>query len=361
MFVTKIKGKLMLPGLAVFFFLMAGGAGDPFPAGEAGTHVVEPPARGALMESFPVIEEEISRYPFPGFPYPAVPAPSLLPDTDPLVIPLKRAGRLYLIEAVIDGVSGNLVFDTGARDLLLNRTYFRKHVTSGSVSSKGITGDVGSVELITAGKVEFAGMVFDKLTAEVTDLAHIENRRGVKILGLVGFSLLKKFEILFDPVNGQLTLFRTDAAGRRNNGVIPPFKADHLQKLTGNGHVVFLKGSIAGRSLNFCFDTAAETNVISSASHKTVLATIAVTRRASLKGAGTGASEVLFGKMNDFSLGTRKIDNMETVVTSLFALEEVYHTSLDGVLGFSFFRNGEICVNFVTKEAGFRFVKGGEE
>ena len=52
---------------------------------------------------------------------------------------------------------------------------------------------------------------------------------------------------------------------------------------------------------------------------------------------------------------------METVVTSLFALEEVYNTSLDGVLGFSFFRNGEICVNFVTKEAGFRFVKGGEE
>ncbi len=44
-----------------------------------------------------------------------------------IVIPLKQAGRLFLIEARIDDQEGNLIFDTGATGLVLNRTYFRKY------------------------------------------------------------------------------------------------------------------------------------------------------------------------------------------------------------------------------------------
>jgi hypothetical protein len=35
-----------------------------------------------------------------------------------------RSGRLFLVDAVIDGVSGNLVFDTGASGLVLNRNIY---------------------------------------------------------------------------------------------------------------------------------------------------------------------------------------------------------------------------------------------
>src|SRR5512138_3041409 len=44
-------------------------------------------------------------------------------------IPLKRAGRLFMIEVVIDGITGNLIFDTGASKLVLNSTYFRNSWT----------------------------------------------------------------------------------------------------------------------------------------------------------------------------------------------------------------------------------------
>lgn len=364
-----MKGKRIFQGLAALFFLISGGAGNvtsPHRAENVLNADLAPVPGEVSASGEPTFDDTCpcfgaSGYPFPSFPYPSEPAPSLLPEADPLVLPLKQAGRLFLIEAVIDGVNGNLVFDTGARELLLNKTYFRNHLSVDMVNSMGITGDVARVDLITARRVEFCGMVFERLTAGVTDLSHIEDRRGVKILGVVGYSLLKKFEVLFDPVNGQLTLFRTDASGRRSNGIYPLFKADHLQKMPGSGSVVFMKGSIAGKSLNFCFDTAAETNVISSSSHKLVLATISVTRRTSLKGAGSRVSEVLYGTMNDFLLGDRKIENMDTVVTSLLSLREAYNTSLDGILGYSFFHNGEVCVNYKTREIGIRFVKGGEE
>jgi hypothetical protein len=50
--------------------------------------------------------------------------PTMPPETDVLTIPLKSAGRLFMIEAIIDNQSGNLIFDSGATGLVMNRTYF---------------------------------------------------------------------------------------------------------------------------------------------------------------------------------------------------------------------------------------------
>ena len=43
-------------------------------------------------------------------------------NTDSVIIPLKKAGRLFLIEAKVEDQTGNLVFDKGASNLVLNST-----------------------------------------------------------------------------------------------------------------------------------------------------------------------------------------------------------------------------------------------
>lgn len=283
------------------------------------------------------------------------------PLADPLVIPLKQAGRLYLIEAVIDGVQGNLVFDSGAKGLVLNSTYFRNKVKSEKLNAKGITGDVAEVELVTAGSVEFSGLVYRKVTAEMTSLGHIEDRRGIKILGLAGFGLFRKYEIIFDPLQSELSLYRVDRSGKRISSASVPFKTDYQQKISVSGDVIFLRAMVGGKMLSFCFDTAAETNVISSGAHRAVMETITILRRASLKGAGASTSEVMMGKMNDFTIGNHKIPGMETVISNLFSLNEVYNTTIDGVLGYSFFRYGVINVNFAGNQVGIRFMEGGRK
>jgi hypothetical protein len=63
--------------------------------------------------------------------------------TDSVNIPLKRAGNLLLIETVIDGVQGHLIFDSGAAaQLVLNKTYFRDRRKTGSRTTRGITGNL---------------------------------------------------------------------------------------------------------------------------------------------------------------------------------------------------------------------------
>lgn len=287
--------------------------------------------------------------------------PEFNSKADSVTIPMKRSGRLFLIEATVDGETGNLVFDTGANGLVLNSTYFRSYVKLGRASSNGITGAVGSAEQISVAKLEFAGLVYKKLNADLANLGHIENRRNDKILGLIGFSMLRNLEIVIDPINNELKLFRIDKAGNRLNASMPGFKADYSQKIEGNSNILFLKGTISGKVLNFCFDTGAETNVICSDCNKKIMSTLTITRRTSLKGAGSAGAEVLYGRMNEFLIGNQQIPNMETIITNLDALSESYGTHIDGMLGNSFMKQGIVCVNFVNKQFGIRFTKGEEK
>jgi predicted aspartyl protease len=278
------------------------------------------------------------------------------PEIDYIIIPLKNAGRLLMIEAVIDGQTGNLIFDTGATGLVLNRTYFRKYPKMESQVSTGITGSVVDVERINLGNLNLSGLIYKNIPGSLADLGHIENRRGVKVLGLFGFDLIKDFEIIIDARNNELQLQRIDARGNRVSGKIPVFQSDYSQKFDVSKNIVFVTASIGGKLLKFCLDTGAETNAISSHASKAVLSTISVDRKSNLRGTGTTSVEVLFGIMNDFSFGGRQLKNMETIITHMDALNEAYGVQIDGMLGYNFLSNGAICINFVKRQLGIRFI-----
>ena len=113
-----------------------------------------------------------------------------LGELESVVIPLRRIGRLFLIEAKIDNIVGNFLFDTGSAELVLNSTYFRKYMRIIGGEGGGITGSTGTIQHAQIKNMDVAGLSYRDLTADVTDLGHIENRRGVKILGLFSLSML---------------------------------------------------------------------------------------------------------------------------------------------------------------------------
>ena len=278
-------------------------------------------------------------------------------DVNAVSIPLKRVGNLLLIDAIIDNQTGNLIFDTGAMGLVLNNTYYRNHVVSDSHSSGGINGGISNVSSISIDHLDFADLKFKKIGADLTDLGHIENRRNVKILGLLGLTLIKNFEIIIDVNNNQLQLFRIDKKGERIFQTDKSFHADLSEPIQVANNVVFLRGIIKGKKLNFCMDTGSETNVISNHSSKEVLNSITITRRSSLQGSGSKKSEVFYGTMENFTFLNKELTGMETIITNLDALSESYGVQIDGVLGFDFLNKGTVCINLQKKQLGMSFLK----
>ncbi|MDP4208475.1 MAG: pepsin/retropepsin-like aspartic protease family protein [Bacteroidota bacterium] len=282
------------------------------------------------------------------------------PAIDSITIPLKRAGRLFLIEAIIDDEAGNLIFDTGATGLVLNKSYFRNHTVVDQQSSNGITGSVEKVENINIEQIKVSDLLFKNISANLANLGHIENRRGIKVLGLFGFDLIRDYEIIINSKNNQLTLHCIDKKGNRTGLISKNFNASYSQKIETLNNIVFIKGNIGGKTLRFCFDTGAETNAVSNLANKHVLNTIAINRKTDLHGAGSAKSEVLFGVMNDFTLGNTRLNNMETIVTNLEHLNEAYGMHIDGMLGYNFVTKGILCINFKKKLLGVSFPKTSE-
>jgi hypothetical protein len=277
-------------------------------------------------------------------------------DFDSLDIPLKRAGRLFLIEAKIDDQVGNLIFDTGASNILLNRTYFRDYKTIGNQNSYGITGNVNIVDKVIIESLEFSDLVFEEMEVDISNLSHLENRAGVKILGLFGFNMFKHFEIVIDGNNNMLQLFKIDRNGERINSRAN-IKPDCIQKIDFSNNVLFLSGKISEKKLRFCFDTGAEMNTLSSYCPKKVLSSIEIKGRTTLKGAGSGNFEVLHGIMGNFVFETYPIQGMETIIADLRHLSMVYGNYIDGILGYNFIRQGIISINIVKKQFGITFIK----
>jgi predicted aspartyl protease len=275
-----------------------------------------------------------------------------------ITIPLKRAGRLFLLEAHIDDQAGNFIFDTGAADLVLNSTYFRKYMTMDLEEGGGVTGTSGNVRRTKVKRLMVADLSYENISADVVDLGHIENRRGFRIYGLFGLSLIKEFEVVIDLNHNELHLFRLDKSGNRLNTKMNEFKADLVRKVEEYHNVIFVKAKIGGKMLDFCLDTGAESNVLNSDASRKVLNTVTILRRSDLKGAGSGDSDVLFGTLNDFELGDKKVSDMQTIITSLDAMSQSYGFPIDGMLGFDFFEKGEICINLVKQEMKICFNKG---
>jgi predicted aspartyl protease len=277
-----------------------------------------------------------------------------------VIIPLKRIGNLFMIEARIDNEVGNFLFDTGSSQLVLNTTYFRKYITMEGTEGKGITGETGAIRRTTIRKLQVAGLSYDNITADVTELGHIENRRGVKLLGLFGLSLLKNLEMMIDLAHNELRLYRLDKSGNRISPQKEEFRADLTQKVLEYHNILFLKAKIGGKELDFCLDTGAESNVLNCYAPKKVMSSVTILRRSDMMGVGSGEAEVLFGSLNDFSIGDHPISGMKVIIASLNALAESYGYPIDGMLGYDFFAKGKVSINLVKNELKISFTKTGK-
>ncbi len=287
------------------------------------------------------------------------------PDSDgsfgSAVIPLKRAGRLFLIEATVDGETGNFVFDTGADKMVLNKTYFRKDLLASEGSGGGLTGNSQVIYVTQVKKIVASGLMLENLTVDVTELGQIENRRKSKILGLMGMQIFSGMEMEIDLRNASLTLTKASRKNKPDESFTPTDTCDFKGKINLVRKIMFLRGTVGGRILDFCLDTGAETNVLSSDAPKKVLETLTIKNRGDLTGVGGADAEVLFGTMNDFNLGKHKLGPMQTIVANLTALSLAYDYPVTGILGFDFFDQGVICINLVTKEMSMSFHERGAE
>lgn len=270
-------------------------------------------------------------------------------------IPFKLVGHLIVVEGEVFNEKGNFIIDTGSEKLILNRVHFP--FKSSRFQPTSVSGVLGEVEGLVRKKVnlfQIQNLSIENVNSDIIDLSHIEKSKNFKLLGIIGYSILKNYEVFIDLHLNQITLSKVDKRGNKLDA--RPF----LEKIVDSvdfklrKHTIVINALVGNKKLKFGLDSGAEFNQLNKTVNKKVLKSFVSFRRMYVMGMGNQKSEVLVGKLNDVKLkDSFDLMPMNTILINFDGMFEAYGVFLDGVLGYEFLKQKRTIINYKKKKLYF--------
>lgn len=260
-----------------------------------------------------------------------------------------------VVEAELYDQKGNFIIDTGSETLIINKVHFPEKYNH----PKTYTSAAGVLDNANAYEKHLEEFILNNLslrntTSHVIDLSHIERRKKMNLLGIIGYSILKDYEVFIDMHLNQITLSKIDANGNKLD------KRGYLEKITDSigfklhKHSIVLNAKVGDEAMRFALDTGAEFNQLNSRESKRVLKYFIPSKRMVLVGASDEKAEVLAGKLYRVKLSDQVyFGPMNTIITNLNKMSEAFGVKLDGVLGYEFFAQKRTIINYKKERLYF--------
>ena len=263
-------------------------------------------------------------------------------------IPFRLIDHLIVVEAELYHKKGNFVIDTGSETLILNKVHFpdkydhpRKYTNSSGVLDNANAYEKYLEEFI------LENLSLKNTSSHVIDLSHIEKKKKMNLLGIIGYNILKDYEVFVDMHLNQITLSKTDSKGNKLD------TRGYLEKITDSinfslqKHSIVLNTYVGEEKMKFALDTGAEFNQLNKRQSKKVLKYFVPSKAIVLVGASDEKAEVLAGKLYRVKLSDNVyFGPMNTIITNLDRMSEAFGVNLDGVLGYDLFAQKRTIINY---------------
>lgn len=271
-------------------------------------------------------------------------------------IPFKLIGHLIVVEGELLDKKGNFIIDTGSETLLLNSVHFKSKYSNHKkmVASSGINGEVRSSYEKRLNLFKLHNLGIENIKANIIDLSHIEKSKNMNLLGIIGYSILKDYEVFIDFYLNQITLTKVDKHGNRLDSFAFLEKIIDSVDFRLKKHTIVLNVYVENKKARFGLDSGAEFNQLNKNTSKKILKHFVPFKRIFIVGASNKRIEVLVGKLNNVKLdGSESLMPMTTVLTNLSGMYETYGTMLDGVIGYEFLRQKRTVINYKKEKLYF--------
>ncbi len=265
-------------------------------------------------------------------------------------LPFEVHKKLILVKATVDGKSGYFILDSGASHLYLNRRYFNtRNKPNARMFAKGIHGMDVNLQIYIAKRFEWGGMKLKKIRAYTNDLQHLEAVLEKKILGLIGYNVLKHYELLINYHTLALTIFRLDKKGSH------PFQQELHPSATAmsfkmSRHFPVVEGKIGGRKVRFGLDTGASICFLDKRLMKRFTNDMELTASSNITGVTTSKQQIQRANINQINIDFLQFNNIPVAFSSMTHIRNDYQAYIDGLLGYDFFSNKPIAINYKKKK-----------
>lgn len=277
------------------------------------------------------------------------------PDSEVCRLPIEMAGQLIIVKASFDGQVGNFIIDTGSPSLILNEKLVRYPRKSRSIAPKGINGRIANTRETFIKRMKLGPLELKNLDAMVMNLSHIERARKIPIAGLIGYKILKKYEVLFDFEQGELLLYNLNKKGRILGQCFECRRAptDSID-FKFVGHVPTIKTQFGEKKVYLGIDSGAEVNLIDEKWKSVISKQLKNEENKSLYGLDRKEMKASSAILKSFWIDCIVFREMQTVFAqNIASFKPDGYRSLDGLLGYEFLKQRKMAINFRQKKIYF--------
>lgn len=271
-------------------------------------------------------------------------------------IPFKLVDHLIVVEAELLNKKGNFIIDSGSETLILNKVHFQSKYSRKrkSTETSGIIKHIDNPIERHLKDFKIQGFSVKNKYSDIIDLSHIETSKKIKLLGIIGYNVLKDYEVFIDLYLNQITLTKIDKRGNRLDSKVYVEKIVDSANFKLKNHSIVLTCTVNKHKLKFGLDTAAEFNQINKNVSKAVLKHFIPTKQLTLIGAGDRKIKVLAGKLYRVKLTNKTyFGPMHTILTNLLKINDAFGTQLDGILGYEFLAQKRTIINYKKEKLYF--------
>ena len=268
-------------------------------------------------------------------------------------IPFEQAGGLILVTAEVNGSPGSFILDTGAPRLIINSKYIEKkedHFLR--AEAQGVGGAITSLDFHPVESFDWQGIRIEAQGVILMDLERIEARMERPIHGLIGYDLLKDYDVLLDYDRREVTLIVPEA--------FEAFRQEHLAGTTAETlsfelqvHLPMVEARIGGETLRMAIDSGAETNLVDEWLYHRLQSEITETDETELAGADNQEKVVTLTNIRSMRIGNREYRDLTTVFSGIGHLEKQLQTRIDGIIGSEILSEQPTLIRYGAQEIWF--------
>jgi Aspartyl protease len=267
---------------------------------------------------------------------------------DYFVVPFKMVGNLIAVTAKVNDTLRNFILDTGSPKLLLNSKNFNssKKVNTQSLSNmQGVGNTINNIDINKIKNFEFYGILMNNQDVLTIDLKHLEKELNTEIYGLIGYDIIKNYDILFDYSKKEIVFIKPDFSSTFLNNNYPT-KKQQTFAIQMKKHLPTIEITIQTKKYLVAIDCGAETNLLDISKFNAVKKSCLNVTNDVLLGADETEKKIKKATLKEFQLGNNKYKNTITSFSDISHLNAGYEIQIDGLIGYEFLSKQPALLSF---------------
>ncbi len=254
------------------------------------------------------------------------------------IAPFDLINGMILVKASVNGTIGNFILDTGSPGIVINSS---APEVSAEYTAAGVGGALAVGE-ITINHFKWGIIEKEELRGFTIDISHLEKNTGRKLAGLIGYEILQHYEVFFDYPNEIVKIYDAEH-GSEFRGAAPatvvPFQI--------NGHLPVIEVQVGNKTAFLGLDSGAEVNLLHESFYKQLdKSYLGKKSKEKVVGLDQGELDVVAAELNTSAIKGHQLPAMRFLFLDLNGLSGRFESKLDGLLGFSFFQQHAVSINY---------------